>query len=506
MPMIAIDIPPGVIKNGTPYKRRGRWENSNLVRWFNNSARVIGGWLRYTNSAYVNVPALCADVTIEAVRDGYVWKSNAQVPNVVFGSNRNLYHVSSIGAVTNITPAGVVVSSKDAVLASGYGNNPYGVGAYGVANVIAGQLPTPPNRWAFANFGELLLTCQRGLGSLYELNAGTLTLAVVTNAPTAVQDVIVTSERIVMTIGGTATPRRVKWSDQENRTLWVAAASNQAGELTLPGSGKLLRIINVLQQYVIISEDDVHVARYIAPPYVFSFELAARNCGPIAPEAVVGTERFAVWWGDNSFWLYDGAVKPLPCDVMDFLVMDVNTTQSSKITSFTNSVFSEVWWYYQSTTSTTTECDSYVVWNYADNTWCTGRIDRTGGVDSGVLASPLHVSSASLLYVHEQQGVFPSEGSVFLESGELDMDGGNVNMACRYLYPDTETFGDIAVEILGRQFPTDSIYMYGPYVYANPTPTRAMGRALKFKFTLLTASAELGVMRADIAPMGTGRR
>lgn len=506
MPMVPIDIPPGLNKNATPYKRRGRWEDGNLVRWFNGSVRAIGGWLRRTNGVYVDIPALVANPTLEAVRDGYAWRSNAQDQHAVFGSNLKLYHMSQLGAITDITPAGVTVSVKDASAVAGYGNNPYGAGAYGVANALIAQDTLPPNRWAFTNYGELLLACQRDVGGLYEVDPSTLTITTVTNAPVDIQDVIVTEERIVFTVGSGPTARLVKWSDQENRNLWVAALDNQAGEFTLAGSGKLLRVLNVLQQYLIVAENDVHVARYVAPPYVFSFELAARNCGPIAAEAVVGTERFAVWWGDTTFWLYDGTVKALPCEVMDFLLTDIEPVQVSKVSGFTNNQYGEVWWLYQSTSSTTTECDSYVVWNYVDNIWTTGRLDRTCGVDKGTLTYPVQVSSAGLTYTHEQMGVFPSEGSVFVESGEIDMDNGNVNLACRYLYPDTENYADISVEIIGRQFPTNVAYTYGPYVYNNPTPTRAMGRALKFKFTLLSAAAELGVTRADIAPMGTGRR
>jgi hypothetical protein len=79
-------------------------------------------------------------------------------------------------------------------------------------------------------------------------------------------------------------------------------------------------------------------------------------------------------------------------------------------------------------------------------------------------------------------------------------------MAVRYIYPDTEVVGDVQMLIKARQFHSDTEYEYGPYTYTNPTPTRALGREVKFRFTGLTAGFEIGVFRADLAPMGTGRR
>ena len=44
MAYIPLQIPPGVYKNGTDYQSKGRWNFSNLVRWFEGTIRPIGGW------------------------------------------------------------------------------------------------------------------------------------------------------------------------------------------------------------------------------------------------------------------------------------------------------------------------------------------------------------------------------------------------------------------------------------------------------------------------------
>jgi hypothetical protein len=261
----------------------------------------------------------------------------------------------------------------------------------------------------------------------------------------------------------------------------------------------------VLKQTLIISETDAHVARYIGPPYVFGFDLVGRSCGAVAPEAVVGVDRFAVWWGDRQFWLFDGSLRQLPCEVIEFLYDDIDPTQIGKIAGFTNTEHSEVWWLYQSLSTTTTEVDSYVVWNYRDNTWLTGKLDRTAGLDKGTILVPIMVASNGAVFNHELPSVGVS-GTAFVESGEIDVANGERNVAVRALYPDTEAFGDVAVTISGKQFPTGVEYDYGPYPYNNPTDTRAMGRSVRFRFDFLVPGAELGVFRADIAPMNTGKR
>ena len=41
--LIKLEIPPGLYKNGTEYQAAGRWTDANLVRWFENTLRPIGG-------------------------------------------------------------------------------------------------------------------------------------------------------------------------------------------------------------------------------------------------------------------------------------------------------------------------------------------------------------------------------------------------------------------------------------------------------------------------------
>lgn len=507
MPPTPINLPPGYYRNGTPYSQRGRWVEGNHVRYHDGSVRPIGGWLRRQTDSGVDIPPLIVDPDLEAVRDAFSWKSLTNVNHTVFGSNLNLFHMNAGGVITNITYAGYLPSDKDSSIQAGYGQNPYGAGAYGTANNLIGQDPIPPARWYFDNFGEVLLTGSRLNGGVYELDLNTLTLSIVTNAPSTCQDLIVTEQRQVLVIGGEGQPRRVQSSDIENRNDWTPAIDNQSVDRTLAGTGKLLRCVNVLKQTLIIGEQDAHVVRYIGSPYVFAIDLVGENCGPLSAEAVSRTERFAVWWGPRNFWQYDGVLKPLPCDVIDFLADDVNFIQKGKVTSFTNALFNEVWWLYESISSTTGELDSYVIWNYLYNTWYTGKISRTTGLDRGVQAVPLMVDVGGNVFNHEQTNVLPAdEGEVYIQSGTLDIANGRVNMMIRYIYPDVETLNGVTVTLIGKQFPSSPEYTYGPYSLFNPTPTRARGRSIKQKITFTAANTEWGVPRFDIVDVGAGER
>lgn len=509
MPLLPLELPPGMYKNGTPYTRRARWTDGNLVRWHDGSIRPLGGWTQRADVSGVAIPALIADATLEAVRDVFAWRDNDQDRNVVFGSNLAAYHMNTAGTVTNITYAGYTATNvtKDADITVGYGENPYGSGQYGTENNLSGADPTPPNRWYFSNFGEILLFGSRNNAGLYEYDQNTGVTSAVSGAPDQAQDVCVTEQRQVMLIGGGGQPRRLQASEIEDRTSWTAATSNQVVDRVIPGSGRLLRCLPVLRQTLLLGESDAHVVRYIGPPYVYSVDLEGTNCGPLAAEAVVSTDRFAAWWGERTFWIYDGAIQPLSCDVIDFLYTDLDLDQVSKISATSNTNFNEVTWLYQSTSTTTTELDSYVTWNYVSNHWTVGRIDRTAALDSGVLNGMIMISSGGVIYNHELDGVIP-DGTTFVESGAIDLAGGEKNMAVRYIYPDTEATAGTAFTLIARQLPNDTEYSYGPYAFQsnNPIPTRALGRSIKLRVDFTTAEAELGTVRFDIAPIGTGKR
>ena len=50
MPLVPIPVPPGVIKPATPLQAKGRYWDSNLVRWQSNKLLPVGGWQRINST------------------------------------------------------------------------------------------------------------------------------------------------------------------------------------------------------------------------------------------------------------------------------------------------------------------------------------------------------------------------------------------------------------------------------------------------------------------------
>lgn len=545
MALIPVQLPPGMFKNATPYQKVGRWVDGNLVRWRDRVVQSIGGWasrfvtgtegvvdarplyeeveniydggdpfplvpLEVIDGGGVDdlvVTPLIENMTNECIRDIYMWRSNSQDQHMVLGTNKRLIHVSQLDAITDITPSSANQSGKDPTTVAGYGRNPYSFGAYGVANDLVAQDPLPPQRWAFSEYGEYLLYLQRGFGAMFYITPSGLSPTEITNAPSEAVDLTVTDQRIVMTVGGLNAPRRVAWSDQEDFNDWTPDVTNQSGSQTLTGVGKLMRAVPVLGQTLILGEADAHIASYIGAPFVFGFRLIGKNCGPYCPEAVLGTERFVAWWGKTAFWLYDGTLQAVDCEVMEFLETDVNQAMVTKIFTMSIHQYNEVWWFYQSRSSQTGEVDSYVIWNYKTKTWNCGKLDRTAGIDAGVTRFPLMSSPDAQLYTHEQPGTTP-RGDVYVETGPLDIAHGQVNLAIAAMYPDTAEFGQVTVTAIAKQLPTDREIEFGPYDYNNPTDMRAIGREIRLRYRLAPDAQRLtvGDMRLDVKETGTGRR
>ena len=49
MPLVKVDIPAGIYNHGNELDSKGRWLDSSLVRWTNNSAQPVGGWVYFAD-------------------------------------------------------------------------------------------------------------------------------------------------------------------------------------------------------------------------------------------------------------------------------------------------------------------------------------------------------------------------------------------------------------------------------------------------------------------------
>jgi hypothetical protein len=488
---IPLKLPPGIYRNGTEYQAAGRWYDANLVRWYENTLRPMGGWRKRSTS---QMTGLC--------RGFITWRANDAERWIAAGTQSKLYAMNEAGTLKEITPTGITAGIASATIKTGYGYGTYGSYAYGVARPDLGGL-IPATTWSLDTWGEYLVACSSADGKLYEWQLGFTTptlAAAITNAPTGNKALLVTAERILFALGAGGNPRKVQWSDQEDNTVWTPLATNQAGdyELTTPGTllaGKRVKGVNLL-----FTDVDVHTATYIGAPFVYGFEKAGSGCGLISAQAVAAIDTAAIWMSKSGFWTYDGYVKPLPSDVSDYVFSNMNFNQASKVYAVHNSQFGEIWWYYPSSGSN--ENDSYVTYNYRENHWNIGSLARTAGTDAGVFTNPLLVSADGYIYEHEVGFAYDS-ASVFAESGPVQLGNGDNIMSVRQVVPDEQTLGEAVVSFKTRNYPTGTQSTFGPYTAANPTDVRFAARQVNVKVTgAVLADWRIGVMRLEAVAGG----
>ena len=491
MALIPIQLPPGVYRNGTELQSAGRWFDANLVRWFENTIRPVGGWRKRSESA----------VTGKA-RGLLAWEDNNGVPWIAVGTHTKLWVYRVDGAIKDITPSGFVAGDADASTKTGYGYAQYGTQPYGVERINLATI-TPATTWSLDSYGEYLVACSNKDGELYEwqLDFATPTVAApIANSPINCKAVMVTSERFVFALGAGGNPRKVPWCDQENNTVWTPTTLNQAGDFELVTAGALMAGKRVRGIHLLWTDDDCHSAQYIGQPFVYGFEKIGSGCGLIGAQAVaIVADTSAFWMSQSGFWMYDGVVKPLQSDVSDYVFRNMNQSQSSKVYAVHNSQYGEVWWFYPSAVSN--EIDSYVLYNYREGHWSIGLLDRTCGTGSGAFDKPLMVGVDGYLYEHEIG--LANVGDIYAESGPFQIAAGDNIMAVREVIPDELNQGDVALTFSTRFYPNGASESHGPYSTANPTSVRFSGRQIKMRLQQSkNADWRVGTMRLDAVAGG----
>lgn len=499
MTLTAITIPPGIYRNGTDYGAKNRWYDSSLVRYYSGAVRPIGGWQPLKDNSDADV-ALGPE-SDEVVRDGFTWTIAAGDPQAAFGSNDTLYHVAATGVVTDITPvSGFLGGESVPPSTTGYGTGSYGISTYGTYRQNVTSIFSAVPRWSFDNWGaDLLAALSPADRQLWSYTIGDPAAVLVPNAPTDFEDFIVTPERFVMTVGSSSNPNLIRWSDRENREEWTPAETNEAGSISLQSSGRMYRV-GVVQNTVVIVGSTVHQGRYVGPPYVYGFEQMGKDCAPYHEKTVHYTDKFVVWMGRRNFWIFDGQMRNLPCEVMDWIIDELDPDYVSSMHAYTNARYNEVWWFFRSKTSTG-DVDKYFTWNYATGSWFIGELARTASTAAEIFGSPLMVDLAGDVYMHELADNLAN--GAYIESGPLEIGDGEHFIHVNRIIMDTQNADEVSLTLLGMSAPNTTEFTYGPYTYSQPIHVRVGGRQLRVRIDGVDDTRwELGTLRMDVLPGG----
>jgi hypothetical protein len=451
----------------------------------------VGGWEKR------NITALTGKA-----RSLLAWKTNGSVRLMAIGTSSKLYAVTQSNVLVDITPTGFTAGSDNASTGAGYGISTYGGGYYGTPRPDTGSV-TAATTWSLDTWGEYLVGCSTSDGKLYEWQLDYTTptkAAVITNAPTSCIGLLVTAERSLFALGASGDARTVAWSDLENNTVWTPSSTNLAGSIKLQTSGRIITAKRVRGQNLILTDIDAHTLTYVGQPFVYQAEIAGRACGAVSANCVAVLDNMAVWMGQKGFHVYDGYVKPLPCEVYDYVFNNINVNQISKVYAVNNSQYNEVWWFYPSAGAN--ENDSYVSWDYVENHWSIGTLARTAGTDRGVFRNPLMIGTDGFVYDHEV-GLNYSGALPYAETGPFQIGNGDQILYINEMIPDERNLGSVSATFTTRYYPTSTESTYGPYSLTQPTSVRFNGRQMKMRVTTTTPSDwRVGAMRLNAIPGG----
>ena len=494
MALIPLSIPPGVYRSGTELQSAGRWYDVNLVRWTEGSMEPVGGWERRGSGTLTG-----------KCRGLLTWKTNSNVRFAALGTSSKLYVMTQSSALVDITPVSFTAGNDDASTGAGFGIGNYSAGYYGTPRPDAGSV-TPATTWSLDTWGEYLVGCSSSDGKLYEWQLDFTTptkAAAITNAPTNCIGLLVTAERSLFALGASGDGRKVAWSDLENNTVWTPASTNLAGSIDLQTTGRIVTAKRVRGQNLILTDIDAHTLTYVGQPFVYYAESAGRACGAVSANCAAVLDNMCVWMGARGFHVFDGYVKPLPCDVYDYVFNNINTNQISKVYAVNNAQYNEVWWFYPSANSN--ENDSYVAWDYVENHWTIGTLARTAGTDRSVFRNPIMVGANGYIYDHEV-GLNYDSAAPYAESGPVQIGNGDNIMYINEMIPDERNQGGVQATFKTRYYPNGDEASYGPYSLTNPTSVRFNGRQVKMRVTTTTPATSWRVGTQRLNAVAGGRR
>jgi len=497
MPLLPVTPPAGVVTNGTDYANKGRWTDSNLVRFQNGFLRPIGGWEKIKSTALTGTPTGMF---------AYITNSGKKV--LVVGTRQKIY-VNHDENWYDITPSGFVSDQTTDPL--GYGAYHYDVEDYGDARSQSGLFFNAKS-WSFDNFGEDLLFCCASDGKIYKWSPSSPSTigAQLANSPTGCSSILVTNERHVVALGAGGDPRKVQWSSRESSTTWTAAATNTAGDLQIPTGGTALSAIKWQTDVIIFTDTGIARMYYTGSPFIYGIQDAGTNCKAVSPRTIVTAGNFLAWMGENSFFVFDGSVKEIKCDVSD-TVFDNLTYQYRRIScGGHNSNFNEIWWFFPTGELQQTP-NKYVIWNYVDNVWSIGEMDRGCWIDQGVFDYPIACDSSGNVYQHDSTTLNNSEnlGAAvpYAQSGPIEIGNGDNYVQCNQILPDEEanTLPGVVISFTGRFTPLGAETNFGNFTFNSDgyTDARFTARQVRMKVTGTTNQEfQVGNIRLDLRNRG----
>lgn len=356
--------------------------------------------------------------------------------------------------------------------------------------------------WSLENWGEDLIANPRD-GAVYwwdRTNGPNTRAVVIPNAPSEVQRIIVSGQDRHLIAIGADDPLNIAWCSQEDFNTWTPAITNTAGDKRLDNGSELITAIRSRGEIVLFTDIAVLSMSFEGPPLVFGFYERGEALTIISPNAASEINGVVYFMCNSDFMVYDGLLRILPCDVRNHVFDRLNTMQKDKVYSSVNQQHNEVWWFFPADGEL--EPNDYVVYNYVENCWYYGTLDRTAMHDaSPVFGVPYAAKSDSTLWMHEigvdevDMEATPNITAIpsYLNSYDSQIGEGDFFVQVRRFIPDFLVLnGSLDITLGAKPYPAHDGYVEkGPYNITDASTminTRIRGRQM----TIGMATSDIG--------------
>jgi len=418
----------------------------------------------------------------------------------------------------------------------GWGTDTWSAGKWNEPSTSS-EITIAARTWSLDNFGEDLIATILNASTYIKDISGSIDAraTALSNAPTASRFSLVSTDTRHLMIFGTETTIGTpasqddllfRFSDREDATDYTPVATNEAGSLRISDGSRIVGAVKSSGQILVWTDTSLHGIQFVGTPFTFGLRQLGANCGLIAQHAAVEINGRAYWMSDNSFYMYDGVVKKMPCSVQDYVFDDLSYTNRNDIACGINTAFNEIIWYYPSANATA--IDRGVAYNYLENTWYTVNIGRTTWLGAYVFENPIateydasvtaNVSTilgltagASYIYEHES-GNNQADGtaiSAFLTTGSVEIADGDELMSVSRLVPDFDNLtNNMTATLTLEQYPQSAANVTTTGTITSTTEkidVRGRGRAVKIKYetnTVDDTAWRLGSTKLQLRPDG----
>ena len=443
--------------------------------------------------------------------------------NVATSSNADIQYQINIGPDVQI-------------FGYGWGAATWGESTWGTTRTSS-EVVLDMRQWSLNNWGEdLILTAKNGGTFDWNTSGGLSTnrAEAIANAPTSsILSIVSTESRHLIcmgtetTIGDTSSQDNlfIRWSDQEDYNSWLPNTTNSAGSQRIAGGSEIRCAKPAKGTILIWTDTTMHSMSFIGPPFIFGFRQLGNDCGSVSLNSAIVVDDIAYWMSDGQFFRFAGAVQEIPCPILNHVFDDINKQQYQQVYAGHTSDFSEIVWYYCSSNST--KIDKYVMYNYLENSWYFGNLNRTTWIDNGVEPNPLgteylpnsNIASLTTIYgltpgrslIYRHENGVDADGTAmtaFIESGDGDIQDGETFSFINKVIPDFKNqTGNAVITLKTRDYPNNDRVSGESITVSNSTAfynSRIRGRqsSIRIQSDELGSNWRFGTLRINIRPDG----